>query len=192
MTVRMFLVAATLVTLGAMPALGRQAQSKPESDPKSPPNVLPVPKSPPAVLPVPDPRRAGQPVNIKVDVVVSEQRGTEAPTKRTLAVVVSDRHNGRVRTQSDVAAVGPVALNIDASPEILSGGKIQLLFSIQYDGPGPAEDLKNAERGAVMKTTVSQVIALILENGRPMIAAQSADPMGDRKVTVEVTATILK
>jgi hypothetical protein len=31
-----------------------------------------------------------------------------------------------------------------------------------------------------------------LENGKSMVAAQSADPIGDRQVTVEVKATILK
>ena len=33
---------------------------------------------------------------------------------------------------------------------------------------------------------------MILESGKAMIAAQSADPVGDRQVTVEVKATILK
>jgi hypothetical protein len=33
---------------------------------------------------------------------------------------------------------------------------------------------------------------LVLENGKPLVAAQSADPVGDRQVTVEVKATILK
>ena len=33
---------------------------------------------------------------------------------------------------------------------------------------------------------------LILENGKTMVVAQSADPVGDRQVTVEVKATILR
>ena len=185
MTVRMLIVAATFVTLGARPALAQEAQSKPEPKPK-PASTAAAPSRP-----------AGQPVNIKVDVVLSEQRGAEPPTKRTLGVVVSDRHSGRVRTQSDVAAVGNVHLNIDAAPEILPSGKISMVFNIQYDGPGPVEGLKAegqnyVARGTVMKTSMQQVLSLILENGKPMVAAQSADPIGDRKVTVEVTATILK
>jgi hypothetical protein len=182
MNLRLLILAVTFA-LGAMPASAQEGQPKPD----------PKPKSPPDVIYAPDPRREGQPVNIKVDVVLSEQSGSEAPTKRTLAVVVSDRFSGRVRTQSDVAGVpGGVHLNIDAAPEILSNGKIRLGFNIQYDGRGTAEDLKEAARGAVVRTSMQQTLSLILENGRPMVAAQSADPIGDRKVTVEVTATILK
>ena len=50
----------------------------------------------------------------------------------------------------------------------------------------------------VTKALIRQMVPLhesvpvILENGKPMIAAQSADPIGDRQVTVEVKATILK
>jgi hypothetical protein len=35
-------------------------------------------------------------------------------------------------------------------------------------------------------------LALILESGKAVVAAQSADPVGDRQVTVEVKATILR
>jgi hypothetical protein len=33
---------------------------------------------------------------------------------------------------------------------------------------------------------------MILENGKSMIVAQSADPIGERQVTVEVKATVLR
>jgi hypothetical protein len=33
---------------------------------------------------------------------------------------------------------------------------------------------------------------VILQNGKPLIISQSADPVSDRKVVVEVKATILK
>jgi hypothetical protein len=32
----------------------------------------------------------------------------------------------------------------------------------------------------------------VLESGKPIVAAQSADPVGDRQVTIEVKATILR
>ena len=35
-------------------------------------------------------------------------------------------------------------------------------------------------------------VNMILENGKSMLVTQSADPVGDRQVTVEVKATILK
>jgi len=44
----------------------------------------------------------------------------------------------------------------------------------------------------VAKTTLQDSVSLILENGKSMVAAQSADPIGDRQVTVELKATVLK
>ena len=34
-----------------------------------------------------------------------------------------------------------------------------------------------------MKTAMHDSLSLILENGKPIVAAQSADPIGDRQVT---------
>jgi hypothetical protein len=177
MSARTLLAVAAMLALGAAPGRAQEPQSKPEPQPAA----------------SPAPRRASQPVNIKIDVALSDQRASEAPTRRTLGLIVADGALGRVRTQSDVVAVsGGVQLNIDAQPEILPTGKIRLAFNIQYDGPGPAEALKEPTRGTVVKTSMQQSLSLILDDGKPIVAAQSADPIGDRRVTVEVTATILR
>jgi hypothetical protein len=39
---------------------------------------------------------------------------------------------------------------------------------------------------------VRENLSLVLDEGKPLVVAQSADPVGDRKVTVEVVATIPK
>ena len=66
---------------------------------------------------------------------------------------------------------------------------------MQYDWPAPIEsgrDTNTAPRGTVIKTSMHESVSLILENGKSMAATQSADPIGDRQVTVEVKATILR
>src|SRR6266540_2110964 len=73
--------------------------------------------------------------------------------------------------------------------------KIRLGFNLQYDWPAPLEGPPNnpsqqPPRGAVIKTALHDSVTLILESGKSMIAAQSADPIGDRQVTVEVKATV--
>ena len=40
--------------------------------------------------------------------------------------------------------------------------------------------------------SLNEMLSLILESGKPTIVSQAADPTSDRKITVEVTATILK
>ena len=38
----------------------------------------------------------------------------------------------------------------------------------------------------------SESLNLLVADGKPIVASQSADPRSDRKVTIEVTATVLK
>jgi len=114
-----------------------------------------------------------------------------------LTLIVADERTGSIRSQSNVYQVGDVPLNVDASPSLLTDGKIRLGFNLQYDWPAPTEGLATTAstglpRGTVIKTALHDSVSLILESGKPMIAAQSADPIGDRQVTVEVKATVLR
>jgi hypothetical protein len=137
------------------------------------------------------PRKQYQSVNLKIEFTLTDQRAGSAPIKRTVNVIVADGGGGQIRSQSEVIAVGTVPLNIDVNPEILADGKIRLIFSLQYDWPAPFETGdKGPARGTVSKTSMHDSVTLILESGKPMIAAQSADPIGDRQVSVEVKATV--
>ena len=153
---------------------------------------VPLPLPPPAP-PAAASRRNGQPINIKVELTLTDQRGGGPAVKRTVSVVVADAHTGQIRSQSDVAGIaGGVPLNVDTSPELLADNKIRLGFSLQYDWAAPVDANGPPSRGTVMKTAMHDSVSLILESGKSMVAAQSADPIGDRQVTVEVKATILR
>ena len=156
--------------------------------------ILPPPPAP-AVAggAVPRAPRAGQPVNIKIEFTLKDQRAGSAPITRTVSLMVADQHTGQIRSQSDVVGIGGgVPLNVDTTPELLNDGKVRIGFSLQYDWAVPSEMGSVPKRGEVLKTAMHDSVSLILESGKPMIAAQSADPIGDRQVTVEVKATILK
>jgi hypothetical protein len=136
-----------------------------------------------------------QPVNVKVEFTLTEQRDGSAPNKRTVSAIVSDGGVGQIRSQSQVSQIGFVPLNIDTNPELTPEGKIRLSFSLQYDIPTSSTEADRdarAPRGTVMTTSLHESASLVLESGTPMMAAQSADPVGDRRVTLEVKATILK
>ncbi len=151
--------------------------------------IAPAPA--PATAAAPAPRRTGQPVNIKVDVTISDQPGTAPATKKTVSVVTGDNMNGFIRTEANYAGgPGNVFLNIDVEPEILADGKIRPRVALQYDRPGAPP---NEGGGRVpFKTQIRENLALILESGKALVATQSADPAVDRQVTIEVKATILK
>ena len=189
---RTCIVAICLAALAVVPAAAQQpAPTTRRVSPATTPAPAAQPEQPKTVIPTAT-RRQGQAVNVKVDLSISDQRGGSAPIKRTLSVIVADGMAGSIRSQSDVLAVGPVPLNVDVEPELLADNKIRLRLSVQYDWPAPLEGGRDAPRGTVVKTTLHDSVALILDNAKPMIAAQSADPIGDRQVTVEVKGTILR
>jgi hypothetical protein len=185
---------------GQAPRTAQPPTPAPRADQPGPAPVARTAAPPAAAVP----RREGQPVNIKIDFTITDQRSSAAAIKRTLTLIVADERTGSIRSQSNVFQVGDVPLNVDASPSLLTDGKIRLGFNLQYDWPAPLEGLAAGQdssnpraerppaRGTVIKTALHDSVMLILESGKPMVAAQSADPIGDRQVTVEVKATVLR
>jgi len=214
---RALIVTAALIAVTASPLLAQTppAAPQPGTAPRARTAVTPEPAQPgtaprPRTAVTPDgpamplqppaaaaARRTGQPINVKVEFTLIDQRSGGTPVKRTVSIVVADAHTGQIRSQSDVfGIVGGVPLNIDTSPELLPDGKVRVGFNLQYDWPAPLDQTAgtgaNPPRGTVMKTAMHDSASLILESGKSMVAAQSADPIGDRQVTVEVKATVLR
>src|SRR4051812_37435687 len=100
----------------------RGAVPPPTAEPRlaiPPPTEAPRTATPPA----PERRREGQAVNIKVDLTLTDQRGTATPIKRTVTVLAADGFTGSIRTLSQLVGVSaPVPLNVDASPTLLADG----------------------------------------------------------------------
>jgi hypothetical protein len=184
------LAAFTHVSADQPPAAAPQpAQTPRAATPTPTPAPAPAPQAATNVAP---PRRTGQPVNIKVDVTISDSAGGTAPmAKKTVSVVTGDYMSGFIRTEANYAGgPGNVFLNIDVEPDILPDGKIRTHVNLQYDMPGAPPN----EAGGRMpfKTQIRENLGLILENGKALVASQSADPAVDRQVTIEVKATILR
>jgi hypothetical protein len=170
----------------AVPGLAAQseqqpAQTKPVETQTKPAETAPEPK------PV---RPAGQSVNIRLDVTITDQRGTASPTTKTVTLVLADRANGRIRTQGDVRTpqgYRSVTLNVDAYPNLLPNGRVQTNVTLEFR-PTVSEGASVEET----PTSISESINVILEDGKPLVVSQSADPHTDRKVRVELKASILK
>jgi len=156
------------------------------------PATAPTPQASTTIRP---PRPVGQAVNIRVDVTISDQRGGASALKKTVTVVTADRLSGFIRSTADYRGdIGAVPLNVDTEPELLNDGKIRLAVNLQYDLPGnvTAQATEARTDGALRRTQIRENLAVILENGKPLVVAQSADPVGDRQVTIEVKATVLR
>ncbi len=124
-------------------------------------------------------RSAAQLANIRIELTIVDQRSDSPATPKTVTMLVEDRQSARIRTGR-----GNASLNVDGRPEILREGRIRITLSLEYtpqDGP---------ERAAPMP--IQESVTALLEDGKSVVVSQSADPSGDRRVRLEVKATIVR
>jgi hypothetical protein len=153
-----------------------------------------MPQRPPAEAAPREP--AGQSLNVKLDITITDMTGPGEPLRKTVSMVVADRFAGSIRTAGTqvMTANGPqpLTINVDATPTVLKDGAIRLVFGLEYQ-PRPGGD--NTAQGTSTPTRMSQInerMAVIVQDGKPLVISQAADAGSDRKVTVELKATVLK
>ena len=122
--------------------------------------------------------------NVKVDLALTDSGSGDASTKRTITMMLVDGASGQIRSS------GPsgTSLNVDAQPHVRPDGKIWLNFSLQYYPAVESSGTNARQQPAVLNEAMTVVVA----DGKPMLVSQSADPRGDRRVSVELTATVVK
>jgi hypothetical protein len=182
------LPSAAQVSPSALPPPGPDQTAAP--DPQTPPPGTPkpgpravTPPAPPPGQPVPGPpRRRGRDVNIQIELTISDQLGAAKPETRVVSMIVADGAFGRIRSSADN---GVEKLNIDARPELLDGDRLSVELTVEYVPP-------RADGAARRPAMLNEMLTVILQSGRPMLISQAADPLADRKTTVEVRASIVK
>ena len=163
----------------APPAAPRAAQApRPASAPRAQ-APAPAPAAPPGSAPVvivdPTP---GQLVNIQIDITLVTEGGTEAPSRKSMTLTLADRQEGSVRS-IERAANAQGTLNVDARPVVQPNGKVLTRIGLEFQSGN--------------EVPFVQVRAQpLLESGKPLRISRAVSPKGDRSVTVEVTATVLK
>jgi hypothetical protein len=182
----------------------RTAEGAPAQRGQSPQVPAPVPAPAPApplppVLPeeVATPRQL---VNIRVDLVVIEEGAGEPIRRKEVSLLLADRRSGSVRAGGFPVPDKPVpplappppddkfrppaftepTLRVDVLPWLERDGKIRTLVTMRYlSSPHfPREG--------------EQKVEPLLESGKTMVVSQTSSAISDRKMRVEVTATILK
>lgn len=162
---------ATCFALATLVCAGHAVAQQPDA----PPPPQPVAQAAPPPI-----RPQGQPLNIRIDVTITDQRPDAAAAPKTVTLVVADREPGRIRTGS-----GALVLNIDARPTVLRDGRISTMVTLEYR-PRREEPERNDP------SHISESLTAILDDGKQLLVSQSADPVTDRKVKVELKATVLK
>jgi hypothetical protein len=162
----------------------------------------PVPAATAKPSPAPAPARERQPptplANVRVDIKLTDRRGGGEPITKLVSMTIADRRNGMIRATADARLPGTkaelpinafntraVPLNIDVAP-MIEGDKVRLHVSLDYNSDNPAD------AAGYPPLSLRQSIDVVADNGRPMVVADAADPVTDRRVQVEITATIVR
>ena len=173
---------AVMMVLAATPGLAqpRAADTKAAEQ-------KPAAATAPASAPAPRPDAA---VNVKVELTITDQRGTAAPVSKVVTITMADMSSGRLRTGGDVRTplgFRPVTLNVDGSSRVQRDGKIRVDLTLEYRPTAAESDTEQSTT-----PTISENVGVLLEDGKSLVISQSADPATDRKVKVEVKATIIR
>jgi len=79
-------------------------------------------------------------------------------------------------------------INIDAKPTVRPDGRIWVQLTIEYRPELTVQQTQQS--GSSRVAGFSESLSVVVIDGKPMVASQSADPKSDRKVMIELTATI--
>jgi hypothetical protein len=162
-----------------------------------PPKTLETPRAAPAAQPTPvppSPASLRSLSNVQIELTISDQTGKGPVEKKTVSMIAASGTWGKVRSQgmtrpNERDGWQSVTLNVDARP-FLRDGAVQLEMNISYN-PLNAQTADAAQQSR-RPTELNQSLTVVLQDGKPLIVSQAADPILDRRIVVEVKATIMK
>lgn len=144
--------------------------------------------------------------NVRLQLTITDQSGSGLPVKKVMTLVLAGMGNGRVRSSGQVyrqaSADNPtsgfeaVTLNADANIDRIDGDKVRAFITVEY-APAPVSQASVESQGTVVNmfghgSPLNQSVQVVLTDGKPLVIVETADPITDRKVTLEAVATILR
>jgi hypothetical protein len=162
---------------------GQQGQQGQGQQPtQAPQAVTPRPPNAPNIA---GPNNQGMPAhtNIRLELTITDTF-TGSPVKKTVTMIVLQNNGGMIRTTS---ADGWSNLNVDAVAAAYTSGLVSVRMTFEYTPPLGKEPTVSSR-----PPRLNESITVVLQDGKPLMVSQSADPATDRKVTADLTATILK
>jgi hypothetical protein len=182
----------TTICLFALVASAAGAQNAPSQPPAKDPAAEKAPTPP-------KPSEASQPLNVRIELTILDQSGPGEPSRKLVTMNVADRFNASIRTSGWVLTKEgrrDVSISVDARPTVLRNreGAVQLELGLSYQPTGltATGTVAAAAEAGSAQTGLNERIVTILDNGKPLVVSQASDPSLDRRISVEVKATILR
>ena len=170
----------TLVVTGILSGAVADGQTPPAA-PAKPTSPSPAPQT---SIKIPEPAPSPMLFNIRVDVVVTEEGGDGPVSRKEVSLTIGDGRSGSVRSGGGMVEGKPfdppARLWVDAQPRLAPNGKIRTLVTLFYLSPPHF-----AREG-------EQKLEVLLENGKPLAVSQTSSATSERRMRVELTATVLK
>lgn len=157
-----------------------------------------APRAVTPVQPTPSPASIKNLSNVQIELTISDQTGSGPIEKKTVLMIAASGTWGKVRAQgmtrpNDRDGWQSVTLNVDARPFMFREGVVQVELTISYNPLGNQPSAAPQVRPTELRPTeLNQSLTVVLQDGKPLIVSQAADPISDRKIIVEVKATVLK
>lgn len=123
--------------------------------------------------------------NIRLTLTITDTFDAPA-SKKTITLIVAQSFGGQIRSLAQFA--GAATIDVDALATAYQSGLIATRITFNFQAAVPREGPLKDTRPAM----INESFTVVLQDGKPMVVSESADPGSDRKVTVELTATILK
>jgi len=176
-----------LATQAQQPAgLSAQAQSpqSPQAPQSTQPQSTPVPQS--------QPRPAPQAVNIQLAILLTDKIDGKTAREEPISLLLADRQLGRLRRH--LPASLPFAngnLEVDATPEIV-GSRVRLLLTLNYQAPTASATGEPPQAQATKFVEIVEMATMYLDPGKPTTVIETSGDTANRRVTLQVTATLPK
>jgi hypothetical protein len=157
----------------------------------------------PAPAPAPEraPAQAAPPQqevpNLRFDIAIADEGGGAPPTRKNVSVLArANNQTASVRSLGQLNAGHPLAvaakssgigvgLSVDVRGLFFAEtGKIGARVTVDYQPYWP--DAKS------LPSSVRAQVDAVFDQGKPTLISQAADPLSDRRTTIEVTVTVLK
>jgi len=157
--------------------------------PTPPPAAAQAPPAPPAPpsapsLSLPSSQLVPAATNIKLTLAITDSF-TGTPVTKEMSLMMLQRSGGMIRTSGNSSSG---FMNVDAVATAYLNGAVSLKLTFDYQGAQPGQ----GPLAGVRPPAISESLTVVLQDGKPLTVSETADPGSDRRVTVTLTATILK
>jgi len=126
---------------------------------------------------------------VKLELTITDQLGSAPPVQKTVSLLVADSESGMIRSEGQLPGYGAVQLHVDGEVLLINETKIRVRIGLNYDLVDPKAEPTARQS---LRTQIRESLSTVLENGKATVISQSADPVTDRKVTVEAKAIIVR